>query len=294
MTSRAVVHTDDLPPVGMVRDPATGGLIPRGEDLMAAALERMPDVEAQLVAWKRNRDAVIRFTRDYLTESEYDTKGYPVPGKVGDYYKVPGAPTKALTKRGGEKVAQLLRFAKGETKVVNMTETAEYVSATVEVTLTDQYRRPVGSAVSSCSTAEPGFRSPSARKKYGARSKKERDEWIETAPPDYRAAVNDIVARAGKRAFVQAVIVAGALDEIFTAAEDAEEAPAPPAPKSTRGDLPTHLPFKRDRRAIAELNELELAGVIEWCQEKGKFADLIEACQLEQERRRTDDAEPGV
>ena len=54
MTSRAVVHTDDLPPVGMVRDPATGGLIPRGEDLMAAALERMPDVEQQLVAWKRN------------------------------------------------------------------------------------------------------------------------------------------------------------------------------------------------------------------------------------------------
>jgi hypothetical protein len=290
---RALVSTrDDLPPVGMVRT-EDGELVPRGEDLMAAALEREPDLERQLQVWQRNRTTVVRFTQQYLTESEYDNKGYPVPGKVGDYYKVPGAPTKALTKRGGEKVAQLLRFAKGATKVVNMTETAEYVSATVEVTLTDQYRRPVGSAVSSCSTAEPGFRSPMARKKYGARSKRDGDQWVETAPPDYRAAVNDIVARAGKRAFVQAVIVAGALDEIFTAAEDTEEAPTPTAPATTRGDLLTHLPFKKDQRAIADLDDAELVKVVDWCRDKGKYPDLIEAVALEQERRRQGEDEPA-
>jgi hypothetical protein len=280
---RVIVSTkDELPPPGMVRDAESGDLIPRGEDLMAAALERAPDLERQLQAWERNRKTVIRFTQQYLVESAYDEKGYPVPGQVGDYYKVPGAPTKALTKRGGEKVAQLLRFAKGQTKAVSMTETAEYVSATVEVTLLDQYRRPVGSAVSSCSTAEAGFRSQNARKKYGARTTKNGGDWVETAAPDYRAAVNDIVARAGKRAFVQAVIVAGALDEIFTAAEDTD-----------RGDLPTHLPFKRDRRAIADLTDHELAGVVEWCEEKGKYPDLIEACKLAQERRREGDEEPG-
>jgi len=279
----------EQPAIGMVRDPETGEYVERGQAMMLAALEREPDLAKQLERWERNRQIVVRFTQQYLTESEYDTRGYPVPGKVGDFYKVPGAPTKALTKRGGEKVAQLLRFAKGETKVVSMTETAEYVSATVEVTLLDQYRRPVGSAVSSCSTAEPGFRSPSARKKYGARSKRNGDEWVETAPPDYRAAVNDIVARAGKRAFVQAVIIAGALDEIFTAAEDIEEAPTPAAPQSTRSDLPTRLPFRKDQRPLVGLDDEELVKVAAWCREKGKFSDLIEAIALEQERRRGDD-----
>lgn len=281
MTKHDLVPADQ--PIGMALDPETGAYVPRGEAIMLAAMAQEPDLAKQLERWERNRQIVVRFTQQYLTESEYDRRGYPVPGKVGDYYKVPGAAVKALTKRGAEKVCQLLRFAKGETKTVSTTETAEYVSATVEVTLLDQYRRPVGSAVSACSSAEPGFRSEAARKKYG--------EWVTREgevkrQADYRAALNDIIARAGKRAFVQAVIVAGALDEIFTAAEDTEEAPV----RSGRGDLPTQLPFKNDKRPLADLADDELVKVTAWCRDKGKYPDLVEAIELEQERRRDGDA----
>src|SRR6266702_3861393 len=185
-------------------------------------LERPVDLEQQLAAWERNRKTLVRFVQSYLEEASYDAKGHPVPGQVRDYYKVPGAQTKALTKRGGEKLAQLFRFGKASTSIVAHTETKEYVSATVEVTLTDQYRRPVGSAVSSCSTAEGGFTSDRAKKKYN---------------DDYRAALNDVVARAAKRAFVQAVIVAAAADELFTGTAvdegDAggEQTPAPAKPR---------------------------------------------------------------
>jgi hypothetical protein len=218
----AKAQAQGLVPAGFVFDEETQQPVERGFALERAQLERPTDLALQLESWEKNRATLVAFVKKYLEEASYDKKGYPVPGQVRDYYTVPGAQTKALTKRGGEKLANLFRFGKATTTVVAHTETKEYVSATVEVTLVDQYRRPIGSAVSSCSTAESGFASPRARAKY---------------ENDYRAALNDVVARAAKRAFVQAVIVAAAADEMFTgtvADEDAAggeqaAAAAPPA-----------------------------------------------------------------
>jgi hypothetical protein len=256
----------------------------------------------------------------YLEEAEYDAKGYLVAGKLHDYYRVPGTTTRALTKRGGEKAAKLHRWAKGETVLVAHDETPAYTSATVRVTLLDQFRRPCGSAVSSCTTAEAGFRSPNARRKYGAVYRGRGDQAEEVQPPDYRAALNDVVARAGKRAFVQAVIYAAALDEIFTVADEWQEEqaqqgakvsaaqtgsqappaaskPAPAAPTASdpvkreggyrpplKGRRVTHLPFG-SRMALADMTNDDLAKAADWCRRKGKFGDVVEAIDLELDNR---------
>ena len=258
---------------------------PRGVALERAALERPIDLAAQLDSWQQNRGTLVRFVKEYLEEASYDAKGYPVPGQMRDFYKIPGAPTKALTKRGAEKLGNLFRFGKGTTLLRDKTETKEYVSATVEVTLVDQYRRPMGSAVSSCSTAERSFATEAAKKKYGG---------------DYRAALNDIVARAGKRAFVQALIVATAADEIFTAAEDVEgtgesapTTPAPRFPESWKGV---------GGKLVTEVTDAQLAKVSEWCQAYAArsaanaraVAPLVDAIADEQERRRLDAEGPDV
>ena len=193
-----------LLPKGHAWDEDLQQAVPIGMAVIAEQLERPLDLQQNLDTFKTNRATLLRFVGHYLREAEYDEKKLPVPGKMGDYYVVPGAKTKALTKLGGENLGQLYRYAKGDTEIVSVTESKEYVSAQVKVILIDQYRRPVGSAVAACSTAESGFRSERAQKKYGG---------------DYRAALNDVIARAGKRAFVQAMIVATGSDEVFTNAE---------------------------------------------------------------------------
>lgn len=266
---------------GFVWDEDQQRPIPRGVALEQAQLERPLDLANHLADFKKNRATLVAFVREYLEEASYDAKGYPIAGQVRDFYKVPGSKTKALTKRGGEKIATLFRFGKATTEVRDKTETKEYVSATVEVTLVDQYRRPVGSAVSSCSTAEGGFASERAKKKYGG---------------DYRAALNDVVARAAKRAFVQAVIVAAAADEMFTAtaADEGEaggdETPARPAPRfpAKFGNLSGKL--------IAEVGTDELTRVAKWCRTEARnpkaVAPILEAVDEELERRRTDQEFP--
>src|SRR5205823_3273046 len=156
--------------------------------------------------------------------------------------------------------------------------------ATVEVTLLDQYRRPVGSAVSSCSSAEASFASDKAKKKYGG------------AALDYRAALNDIVARAAKRAFVQAVIVAAAADEVFTAAEEVEE----PAPAAPREKLRFPKSWKEvGGKSIEEVTDAQLAKIADWCRAHATNPDAValgNAVTEEQESRRIeregDDAQP--
>lgn len=288
----AEAQAKGLIPLGHVWDEGTQQPIARGVALEEAQLDRPLDLTHQLDDWKRNRDRLLAFVRDYLEEASYDAKGYPIQGQVRDFYKVPGGgETKALTKRGAEKLATLFRFGKATTDIVARTETAEYVSATVQVTLADQYRRSIGSAVSSCSTAEPGFRSVFAQKKYGAEIVKEQGEWLVKKPGDFRAALNDVVARASKRAFVQALIVATAADEIFTAAEEAEttpldseetKAPAaatpqPPTPSKATG---TVMPFGKTKGTpLADHKSDELLAVKLWCEKSNpkKFAALMRA-----------------
>lgn len=194
--------------------------IARGEALIVRGLDQPLDLQKNLEAFALNRTTLLRFVGQYLAEADYDEKKLPVPGKMRDYYLVPGASTKALTKLGAEKLSDLYRYRRGATDILAVTETKEYVSAQVRVTLIDQYRRAVGSAVSGCSTAEGSFASDRAKRKYGG---------------DYRAALNDVIARASKRAFVQAMIQATAADEIFTSAEAVRDSEEPEPEASTGG-----------------------------------------------------------
>ncbi len=276
---------------------------PRGMAVERAQLERPMDLAHQLSSWQRNRVQLVSFAHQYLEEASYDAKGSPIAGQLRDYYKVPGGgEIKALTKRGAEKLGTLFRFGKATTEIVGRTETPEYCSATVQVTLADQYRRPIGSAVSSCSTAEAGFRSVFAQRKYGAVISKKDGEWVVKQPGDYRAALNDVVARASKRAFVQAVIVATAADELFTAAEETESKPpdpdearepTPAAPQPTGPTLPNAKALKQYAgKPLATLAPDVLIKIAVTLREKSKnpqtWAPVIEAIDNELERRRVE------
>lgn len=275
-----------LVPHGHVWDEQLQEAIPRGMAITAQRMDRHVDLAANLEAFQRNRQTLMRFVGEFLQESEYDEKGYPVPGRLHDFYKVPGSENKALTKLGGEKLAQLFRFGRASTKVVATQETKEYASATVEVTLADHYHRAVGSAVSSCSTAEPGFRSTRARQKYGARFK----DGKETLAADFRAAMNDVVARASKRAFVQAIIVATSADEVFVSAEsDTREPVGTQAAPTTRARFPANF-GELSGRLIDETETAQLLKVATWCRTTAKrprvVAPILEAVEDELERRR--------
>lgn len=282
-------------PPGHVWDDEEQRPVERGMALMTAQLERHVDLAANLEAFQKNRQTLMRFVGQFLQESDYDSKGYPIPGKLHDYYRVPGSENKALTKLGGEKLAQLFRFGRASSQVVATQETKEYVSATVEVTLVDQYRRPVGSAVSSCSTAEPGFRSDRARKKYGAQFDR---GGKETAPPDFRAALNDVVARASKRAFVQSVIVATSADEVFISAEqDTREAVVTDAaPRATRARFPDNW-NDLSGKYVDEVDSERLVKIAKWCRTDAKnpkaVAPILEAVEEELERRRDGEDTPA-
>jgi hypothetical protein len=256
---------------------------------MTAAMERPLDLEANLQRFQRNLTTVQRFVASHLEEAAYDEKGYIVPNQLHDFYRVPGSDQKALTKKGSEKLAQLFRYFRGDATVVDKTETVEYVAATVTVTLLDHYGRRVGAGTAACSTAEKGFQSPRARRKYGAASKREGNEEKETHPPDFRAALNDVVSRAGKRAFVQAIIYATATDEIFTvSAEDSEDEP-PAAPRRIPR-LPMDTKTKKKGTPLADLTTPELVTLKGWCTDKKKYPATVEEIDsVLEERRATED-----
>lgn len=206
-----------------------------GEKVGVDVMRRESQPEALVASYDERRTMLLRFVATKLVEAEYDPKkGTPLEGKLHHYYVVPGSSRKALTKTGGELLADLFRFRRAESTVTSSVETPEYCSARVKCRLVDQWGRECGSHEAAASTAEPGFQSPGARRKYGAKGKWDRDrdgrnDWTEASPPDYRAALNDVVARAGKRAFVGAVIVAAAADEIFEVAGAVDGTEAGPA-----------------------------------------------------------------
>lgn len=200
------------------------GWVARGQAIVAALQEREADPAWQLQQYDKTRTALVEFVASKMQEAEYDKLGYPIPGNLHDYYVVPGGgKTKALTKLGAEKMADLRRVKRGASRVTSSIETKEYVSALVNCELVDSFNRVVGAHEAAASTAESGFQAAGARRKYGAKGKWRTEDggrkvWHEEAAPDYRAALNDVVARAGKRAFVGAIIVACAADEIFEVA----------------------------------------------------------------------------
>lgn len=287
------VTSTDLLPHGHVSD-GQGGSVPRGEMILRDAMDKPLDLEKNLERFKRNRDVVLRFCAEVLQEAAYDkATGDLIPGRLNDYYMVPGSVTKALTKKGSENLAQLFQYFKAATDTVSHTETAEYCSFIMRVTLMDKYGRLVGSGTGACSTAEKGFRTLRAQAKYGAEIVYEKDkDPVIMRPADYRAALHDLQSRAGKRAFVQAVIYATATDEIFHVAAEVggEDEPIRTAPAAASGAASFRLPFdSREYKAsggtkgfkkgtsIGQIPQKELNSIRAFCKKIGKFDDLVQA-----------------
>lgn len=259
-------------------DEETQTAVPFAQDYLERRMAEPEDLAKNLAAWQKNRDVLVRFIREKLQEADYGENKYPVGGQMHDFYKLPNYDKKALTKQGAEKLAQLFNLRRASTETVERVATKESALAVCRVTLVDQYRRPAGSGEAACSTAEKGFTSKGAVAKYGG---------------DYRAALNDVIARAGKRAFVQAVIYAIAGDEIFEASEtdddDAKKDAVAPAPTSSGPRFPTGF-GKIAGKLVTEVTDDELAKVAEWCRTKAKnpkaVAPVLDAVTDEQERRR--------
>ena len=245
--------------------PANPGVLPvqaqtyrDPHEVMVEQLAKPEDLVAALDAYDRNRKVLMKFIANHLQESVYEQRdGLKVPkaGEMNDYYLVPGATTKALTKLGAEKLGQLFRFRRGDTQVTHQVATKELCEVRVRVTLVDQYNRPGGSFESACSTQERSFQSRNSRKKYA---------------DDYRAALNDVIARASKRAFVQAVIYSTATDEIFQAAADPDEQRAESEEPPPRPDGP-RLPAKKFGQyaghLIADVPTLALEQIYQFCKD---------------------------
>jgi len=259
-------------------------------EVLAERLAEPEDLQRQLDAYDRNRKTLMTFIGRHLEEASYEEKNgkkLPKAGEMRDFYAVPGASTKALTKLGAEKIGSLFRFKRGDTQVTHQVCTKELCEVRVRVTLVDQYHRPAGSFESACSSQERSFQF--AKKKYD---------------DDFRAALNDVVARASKRAFVQAMIYSTATDEVFQAGAEPEEQRAEATAPVERFRFPKQIKTPE----FAGLAGLQiddpripdglLARLVEWCKttktnDAAGLAHLRAMAEEELERRRAaiDDSE---
>lgn len=306
------------PAHGQAWDEEMQAWVPLGEKFALDRVRHEQHPEVMLAQHDERRTMVLKFVAKKMQEAEYDEQGRLVEGRLHHFYVVPGCSRKALTKTGAELLADLFRLRRAGSEVTHSVETADYVSARVKCTLADSYGQPAGAHEAACSSAEAAFRAPFTRKKYGAQGDwqgpKGRREWVESGPPDYRAALHDIVSKAGKRAYVGAVIVATATDEIFEVASDtgeddeqktaggrpttaqreqaktgAAQAPAPPAG-------PAPLTVKGKPLSACTTAELEAAHKQMAASRSQRWDRHREAIAAELERRRADDAsseEPG-
>jgi hypothetical protein len=278
--------------------------IPLGQQFGIDREKREADPAYQLIQYDERRTALLGFIDGKLLEAEYERTGYPVKGAMHDFYRLPDYDLKTVTKGGASKVANLLRFRVGKKRVTSATFTADHGSARVMVELVDADGRPVGAHEAACSTAERAFQSPGVRCKYGA--KWEYDEKgravRELDPPDYRGAENDVVSRAGKRAFVGALIVAASLEEVFdlerstdAAGEEGQEKRAAKPAAARRPAAGHRLPGSSDKwdghggKTLSEVPADVLVKARNWLRNKNevKNAAIVSAIDEELERRRT-------
>ena len=95
----------------------------------------------------------------------------------------------------------------------------------------------------------------------------------------------DAIATAETRATNRAVSNLIAMGEV-SAEEIGDRAPLPES-RPGSGILPTAIPFgKQKGKKLTECTDEELTSVRDWCEQKGKFTDLVEAVALEQDGRR--------
>jgi len=267
-TTKAEVHdartpSDNQTPLSLVL---------RNEAILAGE-----DLEKRLERVKKDTAIVRRFIADQMIEAEYDKKGYPLKGKMHDFYTLPNYDKKCPTKQGAEKLAGFAKLMRAKTYTVARECTKEFAMAEVQVELVDRFGQPAGSGDAAATTAESSFQG--AAKKYGG---------------DWRAAYNDVLARAGKRAFVQAVIYATATDDIFdSTGEMAKRAEA------TGADDEKPRPRFPDKfgnvagKFIDEQSTETLTKIAQWCRKEAKnpaaVAPIADAIDEELERRREDD-----
>lgn len=270
MTAKPEVH-DARTPSG---DQTPLSLVLRNEAILAGE-----DLEKRLATVEKNNAIVRRFIASQMLEAEYDKKGYPLKGKMHDFYTLPNYDKKCPTKQGAEKLAAFANLRRAKTYTVARECSKEFSMAEVQVELVDKFGQPAGSGDAAATTAESSFQG--AAKKYNG---------------DWRAAYNDVLARAGKRAFVQAVIYATATDDIFdSTGEIAKKAEAAGVDEDSETNRP-RFPEKFGNvggKYVDELKSEELITIREWCKTKAKnpatFAPLVEAINEELESRRTDD-----
>ncbi len=291
LLSRAQATDKSLVPMGHVWDEATQQAIPLGLAVREDSIRRGEDLEENLKRMARDRATILRFIREQLVEAEYDAKGRPIKGKMHDFYTLPGYDKKTPTKQGGEKLAQFFKLRRAKTESVERVCTKEFAMAAVRVELVDKWGVPAGSGEAAATTAEQGFQGAAA--KYGQR--KDQSGKI-TSEADYRAAFNDIVSRAGKRAFTQAVIYATATDDIFDATGEIErkaeaQGMSDEAPPAKRARFPEKF-GDLSGKYLDEVQDEELVKVADWCRTKAKnpaaVAPILEGVTEELERRRLD------
>lgn len=180
-------------------DPYTGEVLPARVQVERAH----PDLKLALERWHDDREYVKAFLRDHLRESEYNDKGWPITGRMHDYYRLgPQKDEYRPTADGAQKVALFFGLFKGPTDVTVLTESKEYISVRVRVVLVDGQGRARGSAEKVLSSAEATF-----QKSDGG--------LLDKYHGDARAAFNDVASRAAKRAFVEAVSITCALGDLF-------------------------------------------------------------------------------
>jgi hypothetical protein len=210
----------------------------------------------------RRRDALIRVVKNSLEEAIY-ANGQPV--RINDYYKVPGSDSLALSKRGAEKLGDLYRFKILKSEIVDHKCEKDYCYARARVTL-HRAGQVVAEREGSASSAEKAFQNSAA--KYGK---------------DFRAADNDIIAKAQKRAYVQGLIAALSATEILAAADDYEGIPSGEA--EVVDERPTTLPPEMWHRIATVLTKAQQVGAISqedsskfltWAEKPGRTAEKLE------------------
>lgn len=240
----------------------TGAEVLRVDDFPTA--ENLPDRYRDMATtpdqFKRRRVALMQFIKEQLEPAEMDGNKLL---RVNDYYKFPGSDKYGLSKKGAEALGALYRYQVMDAGIVEHKCEKDYCYARAKVTL---HRGGTVMAVreASCSSAEKSFQRSAA--KYTCSGKKD---------PDWRSADNDIVARAQKRAYVQAMIAACAASDIlesadeidFSKVEDAEfeDVTESPSPASNGG--PTVEQLKRATKLLTHKSVT--------ADEREKFADWM-------------------
>lgn len=267
-------HEQGLVPHGSMWDEEAQQAVPFGFGYRERAIARGENLEQRLTTLERDRNVLTRFIEKQMVEAQYNAadgpggkKGYPVKGSMHDFYKLPNYDKKALTKQGSEKLAQFFNLRRAATETVERECTKEFTRAVVRVRLVDKWGQPAGSGEAAANTAESSFKNASA--KYGG---------------DFRAAENDVISRAGKRAFVQAVVYATATDEIFDASGEVERtAEAKGVTEETTARQPLRFPTEIKQQAFAHLagtliskaSHNDLAAVADYC--RGRRAASAQA-----------------